>query len=267
MKTICIKTNNENAINYLLKTLKKINLQDVHFSYKEFKIFKNIFIHYKGSNLNIFLFKISDILSSLVLEIYEKDIANRILSCDYFYFNSMEKKEIISKLDNLCDEDIKTFLLKKEKLSNIFYKLLEQNKKVYLKGIITFRVNDYLKELQNQIDSAVNQYLIEREYNEFVSLLKVYIDTEPCKIDLLHIIYNNGSPILLDKNKNIIKTDSNILNAKYLSDITFSDCDIALNTLLNLIPKKIYLHLVDEKNDEFINTLKLIFENRIIICD
>ena len=33
-----------------------------------------------------------------------------------------------------------------------------------------------------------------------------------------------------------------------------------------LIPKKIYIHLVDNYIDDFINTLKLIFENRIILC-
>ena len=266
MKTVCIKTNNQNAIDYLLKTLKKCNLKDVYFSCKNFKIFTNIFIHYKGSNLNIFLFNISEILSSLVLDVYENDIAYRILSCDYFYFNNIEKHEILLNFEELCCEDIDTFLYKKKKLTNIFYDIIEQNKKIFLKGIITFRISDYIKEIQNQIDSAVNQYLIEKEYNEFVSLLKLYVNTEPCRIDLLHLIYNNGSPILLDKNKNIIKTDSNILNAKYLSDISFSDCDIALNTLLNLVPQKIYIHLKNEKTDEFINTLELIFENRIVLC-
>ena len=43
-----------------------------------------------------------------------------------------------------------------------------------------------------------------------------------------------------------------MFNAKYLSDISFSSNDIALNSLLNLLPKKIYIHLVDNKIDEFI---------------
>ena len=51
-----------------------------------------------------------------------------------------------------------------------------------------------------------------------------------------------------------------------MSDITFSTSDIALNTLLNIIPKKIYIHLIDEKIDEFITTLELIFEHRIVMC-
>ena len=143
---------------------------------------------------------------------------------------------------------------------------MNSSNKLYLKGFVTFRLHNYVKELQSQIDSAVNQYLIEKEYYEFVSLLKLYINTEPCQIEFVHLIYKDKTPILLDKNKNIIKVDSNILNAKYLSDISFSNSDIALNTLLNILPQKIYIHLIDKEADEFITTLKLIFENRVIIC-
>lgn len=85
------------------------------------------------------------------------------------------------------------------------------------------------------------------------------------KTDVLHLIYMNGESILLDKDKNIVQEDTNINNAKYLSDITFSSNDMALNTLLSMLPKRIEIHVID-KEDEFINTLKLIFENRIEIC-
>ena len=266
MKTICIKTNNPNTINYLLRELTDYNLQNVCFSCKQFKSFNNVIMHYTGSNAQIFRLNISKILSSLIIDQYELDIATKILSRDYFYFNITERNEILKRIENKFYEDEKTYYYKKNILSSIFTNLLEQSNKVYLKGIITFRLPNYMKELKKQVDSIVNEFLIEKEYNEFISLLKVYINTESCKADFVHLIYKNGSPILLDKNKNIIKTDSNILNAKYLSDITFSDCDFALNTLLNLIPKKIYVHLIDEEIDEFINTLILIFENRIEIC-
>ena len=57
-----------------------------------------------------------------------------------------------------------------------------------------------------------------------------------------------------------------VFPAKYLSDITFSSNDYTLNVLLSLLPKKIYIHLIDDKIDEFITTLILIFENRIDLC-
>lgn len=266
MKTICIKTNNESVINYLLENLENLNLKDVCFSCKNFKIFKNFFIHYKGQDLDLFLCDISDILASIVLEFYEDVIAKNLISNEYFYFNSTEKKDIFMKFVNIRNNDIECFSSKEKILFNIFYNFLNFSNKLFLKGFVTFRLNNYVKELQTQIDSAVSQYLIEKEYNEFISLLKLYINTEPCQIEFVHLIYKDKIPILLDKDKNIIRVDSNILNAKFLSDISFSNSDIALNTLLNILPKKIYIHLIDKEVDEFITTIKLIFENKAIIC-
>ena len=42
--------------------------------------------------------------------------------------------------------------------------------------------------------------------------------------------------------------------------------DYILNSLLTLLPKKIYIHLVDGYTDQFINTLKLVFENKVHLC-
>lgn len=64
-----------------------------------------------------------------------------------------------------------------------------------------------------------------------------------------------------------IYIDKSNLNAKYLCDVSFSNNDYILNTLLNLLPNKIYLHLISPLgNLDFINTLQLIFENRIQVC-
>ena len=64
---------------------------------------------------------------------------------------------------------------------------------------------------------------------------------------------------------NIDDAAYNVLR-KYLSDISFSSNDYTLNTLLTLIPKKIHIHLITPHIDEFITTLKAIFEDKIIIC-
>ena len=93
MKTICIKTNNYKYLNYLLENIKKIDLDDVYFSCHKFKIYNNIFIHYKGNNLELFLSTISNILVFLVLDNYENIVIKRILQHDYFYFDSIQKNK------------------------------------------------------------------------------------------------------------------------------------------------------------------------------
>ena len=76
--------------------------------------------------------------------------------------------------------------------------------------------------------------------------------------DIYYKSCDQNSFYLLDENKNIIPLDNSIYQAKYLSDISFSNNDFILNTLLSVLPKKIYLHLVDNAIDEFANTLLLI---------
>ncbi|MCI9365326.1 MAG: hypothetical protein HFJ54_01515, partial [Clostridia bacterium] len=143
---------------------------------------------------------------------------------------------------------------------------IKENKSIVLDGFVNFRIQDYMKNLDYAIDLSVNRFLIEKEYNEFVNILKLYISFTPFNSSCIHLIYCNNESILLDEEKNVIETDDNTFKAKYLSDISFSSNDFALNTLLNLTPKKLVIHLVNGKEDEFINTLKLIFENRFEIC-
>lgn len=95
--------------------------------------------------------------------------------------------------------------------------------------------------------------------------MHIYVENKEPEYPLLHLIYINGESIILDEDKNIVSVSDNIYHAKYLSDISFSSNDFALNTLLTLLPRKIEIHLIG-KEDEFIQTLKLIFEQRISIC-
>ena len=269
MISICIKTNDSKAITYLLEKLKNFKLENIYFSCRKFRHYQNIIIHFKGLNKKSFLCEISNMLSTLVINIYEKTIINKIIFNEYFYFSSSEQKQILEKtlidLNNkeeaICSRE-GIFSL----LYTCFYEYLSINKSIILTGFITFRLKHYFEILEDQIDKSVNTFLVEREYAEFIALLKMYISTEPSSCDTIHLVYYNSKPLLLDKNKKIIEIKDDLFNAKYLSDITFSSNDYALNTLLTLLPKKIYIHLIDNTIDEFINTLKLIFENRAIFC-
>ena len=103
------------------------------------------------------------------------------------------------------------------------------------------------------------------KFNEFIKLLRGYIKSENPRTDTIHVIYSNSEPIIMDEKQNILVYDSQFEHPKYLSDITFSSKDYCLNALLNLLPKKIIVHLLVHE-DEFVETLRLIFENRLMIC-
>ncbi len=265
MKSICIKTNNTKILDYIENALTEVDLDNIFFSCNEFKLYKNIIIHYKGKDLSLFYKKISDILSSLVIDTFEHNFLKKIISYNYFYFDNLE----IFKILNICETllyDVNATSDRFSLLYNSFYNYISINKNIIINGFINFRIKDYFEYLNSIVNTSVNSFIVEREYNEFISLLKMYISTQSSTCNLVHIIYSKHNSILLDEEKKPIMIDDSIFNAKYLSDISFSSNDYTLNTLLSLLPQKIYIHFVDTTLDEFINTLQLIFEDKIELC-
>lgn len=266
MKSFCIKTNNTAIVNYLLERIKTMDFENLVYSQKQYKIYQNVVIHYLGKAEEGFYQFLCDLLEEVILNFYEEKIMKQFIQYNYFYFDEYERAKILENCLQLLDteEYIENVTHKKVIQKEMMSYILE-NKSMILDGFVYFRLQKYFEYLDSLVDQAVNQFVIEKEYTEFISLLRIYVESRQPEYDILHLIYNNGESILLDDQKNVVSVSENIYNAKYLSDISFSSNDYALNTLLTLLPKKLEIHLID-KEDEFINTLKLIFEDKICIC-
>lgn len=263
LKSICIKSNNKQTILYILDELEHLNLDNAYFSCHKFKNFTNVIIHYTGQNILLFLSSVSQILSYLVLDLYENTIIKNLISLDYFYFSNYEQKSIFDICINNLNYD--NSLDRMKLLETSFLEYLSANKSINLQGFINFRLYKYIQYLDSIVDMCVNKFIIDKEYIEFIHLLREYVHSSNSSTDSMHLIYKNVESILLDSNNQIIPSNKAIFNAPYLSDISFSSNDYALNSLLTLLPNKLYIHLLCSE-DEFIRTLKLVFEGRIYIC-
>lgn len=295
MVSLCVKSNRTNCINCLMSDISNINLDNIVFSKRNFSKYTNIIVHYKGNDISNFYNELCSCLVNCVVTCYEKMIVKNLIQLNYFYFDYDD----ISCIENICtallsrSEDrqllisdfkknniyisknifensefepiLKDIQSRKELLWCSILKYITTHKNINLDGVITFRLKSYISIIDNVVDFSVNQFVINREYSEFIDLLKTYINSRLSTTPLVHLIYVNGESILLDHQKNIISLTKNNLDAKYLSDISFSSNDYALNSLLTLLPQKIIIHEIDP-SDDFIDTLKSIFGERISIC-
>lgn len=266
MKTFCIKTNNEDILNYLLNRTKEIDFEDLIYSKNQFKIYQNVIIHYQGKEEDGFFYFLSELITEVILNFYEEKLIHQILGYNYFYFDDYERLQICDNcMEGIENEEVKRAKTRKQLIQTAIFIYVQEHRTMILDGFVNFRLKEYMSYLDEVIDTEVNQFIIEKEYHEFINLLKIYIDSKAPENELLHLIYINGESILLDEDKNIVSVSENILNSKYLSDISFSSNDFALNTLLTLLPAKIEIHLIGLE-DEFISTIKQIFEGRVSVC-
>ncbi|MBR3324828.1 MAG: putative sporulation protein YtxC [Clostridia bacterium] len=264
MYSFCIKSNNQNLLNDIYTSLRNLNIDNSVYKKNRFKLYHNIIIHIDEKNTNIFVKHFTNILTNCIIKYYESKLINRIINLDYFYFTNEDKKIIFDEYKLIKAKKIYDLKYVKKIIKPAIIEYLNSNKSLIISGFVNFRLSNYLKYLEKIVAESVNQYIVDKEYINFVNLLRNYINskkTNNLKVNLINISSNG---ILLSDNGEIIKLDS--FNSAYISDISFSQNDYILNTLVGLLPSKIKIHLVSPK-DQFIKTIEMIFTNKVQYCE
>ena len=226
-------------------------------------------IHCKNEHYTTpFIHAISNALTRALLLFYEHTVVQNLISLHYFYFNALEKNKIFNQALTLLNH-AEDATIRYDTINNAIFEHLTKHHTFYLQGFLQFRLPDYIEFINDTVDLAVNQFIIDKEYSDFIHLLRLYIRSESVASDVehLHLLYRNRHSTIINDDKEIISCNDNLAKAKYISDISFSSNDLALNTLLNLLPHKITVHLIDCYADEFIHTLQLIFQDKITLCE
>ena len=261
MVSYCLKSIDKNILDKLELYFDTSKIPNIFYSQKKFKKFYNLIIHYTGSNIDIFLKDLTKNITNFIVENYENKFLLSQLKYDFFYFSAKERNMIYTNtLNTLNTNEIQTNKICI--LQDCIYNFNKSCTRYNIDGLINFRIYTYKNFLKSILEKEVHNFVVEKEYSEYVSLLNAYIKVQQPQTDTVHLIYTENEKMLLDSLENVITSTA---SKKYLSDISFSTNDFILNSLLSLMPKNIVIHLHCEE-DNFVKFLKMIFENRYTIC-
>ncbi|NLD46775.1 MAG: putative sporulation protein YtxC [Clostridiaceae bacterium] len=217
---------------------------------------------------------ISNALADYIIKEYEEKLILRIINSNYCYFNSVEKKEILRLTFSIINNQDKNFLnslFQMRRRNIIIRKLLEYFQSadtVILDGFVNFRLKDYIKDLEEVVDKAVDDFLMEREYKEFIRLLRYFVDIQEPKFNIIHIVvgYDNRY-VLLDEDKREI---TNECIQEFMNDIPGGEInydDLLVSSLITMAPRKIVIHGSKSfRNKELLETIKNVFWGKAVIC-
>lgn len=264
MTSVNIQTQNSDIINYFNKELSK-HPSDINLNFKA-KSNNSFIVYSNNENTQQFYNYISKLISSVILMYIEPILINRILNLDYCYFTKEEKKKILNKIvfEKNLDKILDKIHYKKLLLLPI-NNYISENNLINIEGFSNFRLSNFHSYIENIVEIEVHQFVINEEYLKFVNLIKEYVDSKIPDNTIVNLIYYNSTAILLSQNGEAIKLDN--FNSIYLSDISFSNNDYVLNTLVGLLPACIEIHCIPiDRNDQFIKTIELIFGNKVHYC-
>jgi len=217
---------------------------------------------------------LADIISDLILNHWENHLLEDIIRETYFYFDSQERKIIYNYALNHIYNNEESSLeqaYRSDRKSRILQKVMDflyHNNSVVIDGFIRFRLKEYLGELQDAADKAVDDYLMEREYQEFIQLLKYFVDIQEPRVEVVNIMVNGaGNFKLYDEKMEAIKNDYMEGFVVELVDNEINYEDLLISALITIAPKNIVLHYQgDCGKSATIDTIKGVFTGRVLEC-
>ncbi len=215
---------------------------------------------------------IASSLAEIVVDEWEIRLIKKIVKEQFFYYNERDKRAILERAKTILNPSNGNSHLKwqrKEKVKKKVLEYLDSHHEIVLEGFVNFRLKDYMAELEDVVNIAVDEHILEKEYLEFIRLLKYFVDIQEPRVDMIKIIFTKpGKFFLLDEDNQPFKHECmEGLVADYLEDDINYD-DLLISALITLAPKKIELHLEkDVEVKETIRTIQNVFGRRVYICE
>lgn len=227
------------------------------------------------NNLDLYSYErikyfIAQAICNVIVEYTKEKLIYKLVDQNYYFLDDLEKQNIIQKSLTKLDE-----LINNENFSNVKFDIikkvldyLDNNFEFNFEGFLTFRLKDYLKQITIIIDEIANGYFTQREYTEFIKLLKYFLDIQNSKSNLINIIPTRDEYQLLDENFNIIKDEFFELLKSSLR-INLNKEDILLSRIISLAPAKVIFHKGKDLNysKDIVEIMGLVFEDRLSFCE
>lgn len=271
MELLSLEIDKKNDVNYynIISTLTNLKNKSI-----------NVTIYTQNDNYDKIIYNIDDltdidecrdeIISKLnnVIKFYMMEEAFNYFEKSYFYFEDAEGTSIKRIIEDELNSDIKINLILKAKIKEY----LESFNIININGFVKFRLKFIKDYVQQIVERCIDNYLIKKEYSDFIGMLKYFSDDEAETNENINIIFNDSKLQIYNENMEKISLISNVEFSEELepSEIVYDESII--NSIITISPKKIIIHLtknydkMDEISKNTIDIINKLFVDRIRFC-
>jgi len=284
LTTIAVRNNDEKIKNYIFSSLESISNEDMCITHEEYTAGDTVFIRcglkegfmsklIENRSSEDFKYMLAQVLCDVIIDNYEAKILRKIIKEYYQYLTEYERELIYDSTVKLlaADDGYRDGFYGQTRRTRIIRKILNYLKSenfIIIDGFVNFRLNDYIKELEDLVERVVEEYIAEREYNEFIKLLRYFVEIQECKVEVVNIVpLDKGGYMLIDSKNSPINCECFEELRAEIGDSDISFDDLLISTLITIAPNKVIIHDCQNfKNKELFRTITNIFYDRIKLC-
>ncbi|MGL4738994.1 MAG: sporulation protein YtxC [Cellulosilyticaceae bacterium] len=217
---------------------------------------------------------VAEYVAGIVCDIVQKEVIGT------FAKNYLKERKDLDEKDKVQIEKLflmSQYLTQEEGVSYISYylvyvpilKTIEEEHMINLDGWMRFRTKQYQTILKDLIEQVIYDYEIQKEYLEFLELLKETRQLHQSTEDVLHlVILQNGQMYILNQEmKEVTQPYIKKYSSKELEEVAVTREDLIMNVFILSSPQKVIIHNRGNKMKSFIDTLEVLFPNDISYCE
>jgi len=157
-----------------------------------------------------------------------------------------------------------------QNIAKAFADVLRKNDKVHIDGVLRFRARNYFRSVDVALNEMVEQFLTDREYEEFVAMLRYMLDAQPASTQVLHVYCADERVWISDAAGQLVRDLEVTAAACHVSkgeDVNAED--LAMSILITRSPCQIIIHDFSKAAPwpSFSETLERVFVGRTARCN
>lgn len=229
----------------------------------------NHYIYFEANDDLYLLDQFLNVLAEYIIDRYEAQMLKRLLHEDYPTLSPAQKREVLRGAELYTDDPEIGYSARKQAVLLSLYDYLREDSVMLLDGFVAFRLKEYESMLENMSERLVDGCITQREYEDFISLLKYFVNIQESRPSLTHVV------VTVDERYELLSESGENITGRCLSD--FVDCndipenanfdDLLISMLITLAPESIMVHNADQiRNKELFQTIRRVFDGRLAYC-
>jgi len=214
-------------------------------------------------------------LAGWIVDRRERTILRRLIGTRYSYFNPEEREAILdmaaAALDGGGAAEPQKPARRRGRILQRLQEYMERHNTLVLDGFVTFRLKDYVGELAAAVDRAVDDFLLEREYREFVALLRHVVESQTQRPALVHCMFDLAGAFRLEDGA------GHSVGTEFLEEVGPEAAardvgveDLLVSALITVAPHALRLHVPDGAgvalSQDALATLQEVFPKAVSVC-
>ncbi|MCM2675249.1 putative sporulation protein YtxC [Alkalicoccobacillus plakortidis] len=214
---------------------------------------------------------LASLLTEFVINSKEEEWLLSIIE-SMFYFTDKEEQYQILSIAKLILEgdkqdlpDIQLFFNRKEFIYRAFATNIEQETSFYYEPFLTFRLREYGELLIDCVEMAIDEYMLEQDYQNMLENYRQHLRKTPPKVSHLYVVHDEVFTLYDSQFRELTKEEILFyLEEELIFEEGVDVQDMMISPLVSMVPAEVHV-FTDEPENGVVLSIQSIFEERLHI--